>query len=83
MVNIKQLNTFGIDCHAQHLRTIQQPEDLTTQDIHPDHYFFLGGGSNVLFIDETTPNILLIDNQKLTYQDHNHHVLVTAQAGIV
>ena len=83
MVNIKQLNTFGIDCHAQHLRTIQQREDLTTQDIHPDHYFVLGGGSNVLFVDETTPDILLIDNQKLTYQDHNDHVLVTAQAGIV
>ena len=83
MVNIKQLNTFGIDCQAELLHKVVHQDDFRKLSSDRDRLFILGGGSNVLFIDEITPDILLIDNKGISYEEQDDHVLVTAQAGIV
>lgn len=83
MESIKQLNTFGIDCQAEHLHEIAHQDDFRKLTSNRDRLFILGGGSNVLFVDEVTPDILLVNNKGISYVEQGDHVLVTAQAGII
>ena len=82
MISLKDLNTFGIDCRSEQLIRIQQAEDLASVDYRGDNYLVLGGGSNVLFADELAPDILLMDNHTVTYQETDNAIHVTAQAGV-
>ena len=82
MKSLKNLNTFGIDCHSNQLIRVQQPEDLASVAYDEHNYLVLGGGSNVLFADEIAPDILLMDNHAVIYQETDTWTRVTAQAGV-
>ena len=82
MKSLKELNPFGIDCSSKQLVRIQQPADIESIDSHNQEYLVLGGGSNVLFADELAPDILLMDNHTVTYQETENAIQVTAEAGV-
>lgn len=60
-ISLKPFNTFAIDCQCQKLIEIDNNEDfeqLFLQKVFNDKFFILGGGSNVLFINDFEGTIL-------------------------
>ncbi|MEZ4920035.1 MAG: UDP-N-acetylmuramate dehydrogenase [Saprospiraceae bacterium] len=51
--SLKQLNTFGIEAHAEQFATIHSPDELVRLIQHRSlPIFILGGGSNLLLCDD-------------------------------
>ena len=58
--SLKSLNTFGVDATAGLLLTIQIEEDLLSLPAFDPHRdFVLGGGSNVLFVNDVPGTVFL------------------------
>ncbi len=55
-VNLKELNTFGIEVFAQEFEILNSKEEaihfFQTQDLEKKQFFILGGGSNLLLTED-------------------------------
>ncbi|WP_185882610.1 UDP-N-acetylmuramate dehydrogenase [Blattabacterium cuenoti] len=85
---IQKLNTFGIMVYAHYFLTIQNIKDLHNLHRLGNLYpkipkLFLGNGSNILFINNYYPGILVkmgISGKKVIYEKNNK-VIVKAYGG--
>ncbi|WP_185872949.1 UDP-N-acetylmuramate dehydrogenase [Blattabacterium cuenoti] len=85
---IQKLNTFGIMVYAHYFLTIKNIKDLHNLHILGNIYpkipkFFLGNGSNILFINNYYPGIVVkmeISGKKVIYEK-KHQVIVQAFCG--
>jgi UDP-N-acetylmuramate dehydrogenase len=86
-VSLKQYNTFGIEISAKYLVEIISKDELTElfSDIKWRHEkkLVLGGGSNVLFINNFEGLVIRINIKGITQAINNDTVLVEAGAGEV
>ena len=58
--SLRSLNTFGLDATARLLLEIETEEDLLTAPaLDPDRDLVLGGGSNVVLVDDVPGTIFL------------------------
>ena len=84
MSDLTKLNSFGIAADSSSLHVINSVEELQALiQSEPQSWFILGGGSNILFLDEAPEHIVLMNNLGIEYQEQGDSILVTAQAGVV
>jgi UDP-N-acetylmuramate dehydrogenase len=86
--SLKNYNTFGIDVKAKYFADISSVDELKHillhKEISADKKFILGGGSNVLFVNNfdgliiknSIPGIIII-------REDNTNVIIQAGAGVV
>lgn len=81
--SLKSLNTFGVDATAGLLLTIQIEEDLLSLPAFDPHRdFVLGGGSNVLFVNDVPGTVFLNRiSGKDIISEHDGSVLLEVGAG--
>ena len=83
--SLKDLNTFGIDVTAERLLQVRSAEQLSEalDIINSKKLLILGGGSNVLFMNDISDNVLL---NKITgttiVEESADHLWVKAGAGV-
>ena len=85
--SLKNLNTFGVTAHAHWYVQINHEEDLKklfadTQWLNKKR-FILGGGSNILLVDDFDGLIIHIHIRGINFQIKNEAIYVTAGAGEV
>ena len=83
--SLKAYNTFGIDVGAEHLVFLQSTDQLvkTLADINQSELLILGGGSNVLFMNDVKGIVLLNQLVGISLEDENeNHVWVKAGGGV-
>ena len=82
-VSLKSLNTFGVDAIASQYCRITSTRDMIKLLAEHKPALVLGGGSNLLFVDERIEGLVLQPHIKgieaISFDDE--HVLVTAQSG--
>jgi len=77
------MNTFGVPAHAALLVEVDNEEDLLSMpSFNPARDFVLGGGSNVLFVDDVPGTVFLnrISGIEIIEKD-DQHALVEVGAG--
>ena len=81
--SLKSLNTFGVDATAGLLLTIQTEEDLLSLPAFDPHRdFVLGGGSNVLFVNDVPGTVFLNRiSGKDIISEHDGSALLEVGAG--
>ncbi|MEX0681167.1 MAG: UDP-N-acetylmuramate dehydrogenase [Balneolales bacterium] len=87
-VSLKPFNTFQIDATAEYLAEISHPDDLTSImasspfNRHP--HYVLGGGSNVLFVDDF-PGLIIKNNIPgiTVVAENTQYVIIRVGAGVV
>ena len=80
--SLKSLNTFGLDVHAAHYVRITSREELRNIKQLPKPWFFLGGGSNILFTRSFPGTIIHIDLRgRGIISEDGDDVLVYGMAG--
>lgn len=83
--SLKAYNTFGIDVAAEHLISIESTGELvkTLAEINQKELLILGGGSNVLFMNDFKGTVLLNKLEGISVVDENEaHVWVKAGGGV-
>ncbi|HRS53207.1 MAG TPA: UDP-N-acetylmuramate dehydrogenase, partial [Bacteroidales bacterium] len=88
-INLKSLNTFGIDVKARFYLNITNKEDLfngfkfiTYNKLTSDLILVLGGGSNILFTKDFEGIVLHINTKGIKEKQENENkILVKAEAG--
>lgn len=83
--SLKAYNTFGIDVGAEHLVFLQSNDQLvkTLANINHSELLILGGGSNVLFMNDIKGTVLLNQLAGISLEDENeNHVWVKAGGGV-
>ena len=83
--SLKAYNTFGIDVAAEHLVSIESTGELvkTLAEISQKELLILGGGSNVLFMNDIKGTVLLNKLEGISVVDENEgHVWVKAGGGV-
>ncbi|HLS31234.1 MAG TPA: UDP-N-acetylmuramate dehydrogenase [Flavobacteriaceae bacterium] len=81
---MKNLNTFGIDVKAKQLYTVSTQNDLKKilKKLYADEIFVLGGGSNILLIDDLDSTVLHIDLKGISViNESQDKVIIKAMAG--
>jgi UDP-N-acetylmuramate dehydrogenase len=83
---LKSLNTFGMDVQAKHLLELSAVEYLTSaleiSELQKIPLLILGGGSNILFLQNVEAVVLLNRLRGITkVAEDNSHVWVKAAAG--
>ncbi len=82
--NLKELNTFGVNVHAKFFAEVGSESELREVIISPEFTenkrFFLGGGSNILFIKDFD-GIVIKNNFKGIEIVHEDAESVTVRAG--
>ena len=86
MVDLVSYNTFGIHASAEALVTIANVSELVdyVSILHrrPRSYFVLGGGANVLFVEDFAGDILHVTNKDLEVMSEDaQEVIVRVGAG--
>ncbi len=84
--SLKGRNTFAVDAKARHFceikNEIQLLSLLETQTFQQSCRFFLGGGSNVLFLDDFDGLVINLSNKGIKIlESTDEHVLVEVAAG--
>lgn len=84
--SLKPFNTFGIDVKARYFCFIREARELSTvlQDERFKDYpkFILGGGSNILLMEDFLGLVLKIDIKGINkVKEDSEHVWITAGAG--
>lgn len=85
-VSLKPYNTFGVDTTARYFFTIEHSDQLTELiRNHPEWmatYYMIGGGSNVLFIDDY-PGLIILNRifGKRIVQESEDYILLQVGAG--
>lgn len=69
--NLKENNTFNLNCIAENYYEIDDINELSGLDFFDDEYLILSGGSNILFKSLSINNVLKLTNEKiiLEYED--------------
>ncbi len=77
--SLKEFNTFGIDCKANHFVSVSTIAELQELLQHEDHQkkFILGGGSNILFTRDLDELVIHIDLKGIfvKHEDEDHIIL--------
>lgn len=50
--SLQSLNTFGVPCRARSVRELRSADELAGAEFDPERDLLLGGGSNVLLVDD-------------------------------
>jgi UDP-N-acetylmuramate dehydrogenase len=84
-VSLRAFNTFGTEAHARRLLQLESLDDvgqLAAGDFRPGFDLVLGGGSNLLFVDDVPGTVFLnrIRGRRLV-EDDGDSVLIEAAAG--
>ncbi len=84
--SLKELNTFGLDCKAQQFIGVSSVADLRyainkNNKQHP--IFILGGGSNILLIQQVIPNLVIQNGIKgiEIVEETNDYAIVAVGGG--
>jgi len=83
--SLKDLNTFGIDVNAKSLLKFNSTSELINglENVDRHHILPLGGGSNVLFMNDLEHTVLLNQVKGIELKDQNQkHVYITVGAGV-
>lgn len=86
-VSLKNLNTFGVEAFAAYYTEINSENDL--KELFADKRWqsveklILGGGSNMLFVDNFQGLVIRMNIQGVNYRLLDEAVLVTAGGGVV
>ena len=85
--SLRQSNTFGVDSYTSNLVVINQTSDiqkLIQQDLfEPDNFLFLGGGSNLLLLDDVADLVIAMRMEGIDYQTKADDVIIaTIEAGV-
>jgi len=66
-VDLKPFNTFGIKSIANRFYVVENNDDLLNlfNNYSLEKFFVLGGGSNILLINEFYPDVIFLANQEL------------------
>jgi UDP-N-acetylmuramate dehydrogenase len=86
--SLKNYNTFGIDVKAKYFAEVSSVDELryvlSDNDIQTDKKFILGGGSNVLFVNDFDGLVIKnsISGINIIQEDENN-IIVQAGAGVV
>lgn len=84
-VSLTEFNTFGLAAIAECLVSFKSEEDLLiVLDSIDQEAFILGGGSNILLVNDRVPLVLKNEIEGIQIiQDNEDHVLVEVGAGVV
>ncbi|MFN3781514.1 MAG: FAD-binding protein, partial [Candidatus Kapaibacteriota bacterium] len=85
-ISLKERNTFAVDAKAKYFceikNEIQLLSLLETQVFQRSNRFFLGGGSNVLFLDDFDGLVVNLSNKGIKIlESTDEHVLIEVAAG--
>ncbi len=83
--SLKEFNTFGIDVQAEKLISFTSTNELAQalEETNQNQLMILGGGSNVLFMNDISGTVLHNQKKGISIIEQNeHHVWVEAGAGI-
>jgi UDP-N-acetylmuramate dehydrogenase len=86
-ISLKPYNTFGIDCQANcviHIKTEREAKAFFMQEFSwKKPLLILGGGSNILFINDFKGTILCPEFGRIRIEEQNNeNVIISAGAGI-
>ncbi len=86
--SLKSFNTFGIDARARRLVTVESEYDVvdlvSSRWLDEAPFFVLGGGSNVVFVDDYRGTVVRMTNKGIKMiEDRGDDVFVEASAGEV
>ena len=83
MVSVQPLHTFGLEAEANRLIRVKHIDDLmpliTKQ--YNSEFIIIGEGSNSVFVDNYSGDLVRIELQGIEIQETPSHYLVTAAAG--
>jgi len=86
-ISLKNFNTFGIDAYAKYFVEINHPDELTElfmdQQWQQMPRLVLGGGSNMLFINDFDGIVIRNNIRGIEHRQHNDDVFVEAGGGEV
>lgn len=83
-ISLKHENTFGIDVNAKamyHAESRNDLEDLFQKDVFKTKYLILGGGSNVLFLDNFDGNVIKNEIKGIDIIDENNSEVLVESGG--
>jgi UDP-N-acetylmuramate dehydrogenase len=85
-ISLKPFNTFGTEAHARFFTEALSPEQMgqaiefSQKEQHP--FLILGGGSNVLFVNDFKGVVIKNSSKGISVQDETEeHVLIKAAGG--
>lgn len=86
--NLRQHNTFGLDCRCNYFIESDSAEDFlelaASYDLPPEKILLLGGGSNFLFTEDFDGTVIYPTIQGMEIvREEGEHVWVKAGAGVV
>jgi UDP-N-acetylmuramate dehydrogenase len=86
-VDLQPYNTFGLGVHCSLFCEVSSGEDfrelISTDTYKKNKRLVLGGGSNVLFLDDYQGLVIRNNFQGIEYRPVGEHVYVKAAAGVV
>lgn len=86
--NLRQYNTFGLDCRCNYFIESDSAEDFVelaaSYDLPPEKILLLGGGSNFLFTEDFDGTVIypVIQGMEIV-REEGEHVWVKVGAGVV
>lgn len=83
MVNLKNRHTLSLQASCNNLYEVENIQDLDSLDLDHQHYFVLGGGSNVAFVENFDGDIVTFTNKELLITENDDSWIVEAGAGFV
>lgn len=86
-VSLKNFNTFGVECHANYFVEINHRDELDELFLDPQwkemKRLVLGGGSNMLFINDFDGLVIRINIRGIEHRINHNEVFIEAGAGEV
>ncbi|MCC2608235.1 UDP-N-acetylmuramate dehydrogenase [Planctobacterium marinum] len=83
MVNLKNRHTLSLQASCNNLYEVENIQDLDSLDLDHQHYFVLGGGSNVAFVEDFDGDIVTFTNKQLSITENDDSWLIETGAGVV
>lgn len=81
--SLKDFTTFGVDAHCDHLYRVQDVEELRLAVQYLERPLILGGGSNILPVEDIHRNVLKIELSGIDILSERDDVLIRVAAGEV
>ena len=81
-ISLKPYNTFGIQANAKRFVLVNSNKDLKEIITSEKDIFLLGGGSNILFINDVEKLVIHLNTKGIIVNDFDADtILITAEAG--